>query len=212
MNFFHMDSWFGRIGAKVFDFLILSLLTLVISLFSATLLLGPALTAFFYAIDKVVVHDRGYLIKNYFSSFKENLLKAVALGVIIIVGYGLVGWIMYYGSDRRMVLVALYFAIIELTIIVSYCFVLLAKFHMSLGEIISKSLLYGHKHLATTLVIVSVVLGVAWLTVYVHPSLMIIAMGPGGYVISRLVLERVVIHYIEDERLLNGESNEGQSQ
>lgn len=210
MSIFDPDSWFSRIGGKVFDLIVLTLLTLMIGLFSFTVLLGPALTAFFYTVDKVVVHERGYLLKNYFRSLKMNLLKGIVMGIILTVGFGLIGYIMVFSGGDRTLLIGLYFILVELVIISSYCFVLLSKFHLSVGEILVKSLLYGHKHLLTTLVIVSVVGTLAWLTVNVHAVLMILGFGPGGYVISRLVLERVLVKYVDPESLVafNGDGGE----
>lgn len=205
MNLFDPDGWFYKWGTKLLDMMIISILTLVISALSVSLLFGASLAAFFYTMDKVVVHDRSYLLKSYFSSLKLNLKQGTIFWVFQLIIYSIAATSIYHLNSTGqggLILVASYFILIEMVMLTCYGYILMAKFSMTLKEIFTKSLLYGHKHLLTTLSIISVIAIMVILVIKVHPIFLIIGFGLAGYIISRLVLEMVLPKYIDKEKLV----------
>lgn len=205
MNIFDPDGWFYKWGSKLLDMIIISIITLVISTLSLSLLFGASLSAFFYTMDKVIVHDRSYLLKSYFNSLKMNFKQGTIFWIFQLIIYSLAATSIYQlnaNGQGGLILIASYFILVEMIMMTCYAYILLAKFSMSLKEIFTKSLLYGHKHLLTTLSIISVIGIVVFLTIQVHPLSLIIGFGLAGYTISRLVLEMVLPKYIDKEKLL----------
>ncbi|MDA3845603.1 MAG: hypothetical protein PF505_03530, partial [Vallitaleaceae bacterium] len=136
--------------------------------------------------------------------FKLNVKISFLYWMILLVGFSYIGYSLYsltLLNTSTLVVVALYFGLVELSILTMYGFVLLAKFEINIGEMIMKSLLYGHKHILTTITIISVIGANVWLIIYVHPLFIIVGFGIAGYVISRLVLESVVLKYVDKEEL-----------
>lgn len=205
MGIFDPDGWFNKWGSKLFDLLMISIVTLVLILSSFTVLAGSSLSAFFYTIDKVIIHERGYLFKNYFKSFKENFKQATIFWLLLLSIYSGGAMSIYLLNQTNkggILLIASYFIFIEALIVTCYGFVLLAKFQMTLKDIIGKSLLYGHRHLLTTLSIISLVIIMGFLTVKIHPIFIVLGFGITGIVISRLLLEVVLPKYIDKEKLI----------
>lgn len=201
MNIFDPDGWFYKWGTKLFDLIIISVITMVISSLTAFILGGTAFTAFFYTVDKVVVHDRGKLLKSYWKSFKMNLKQGVLLSLFIIIVSSVLAYIYYtiqsQGIPSRGLTIALYFGGVELIIITLYGFVLLAKFNLTIKEVIIRALIFGHKHFLTTITIVSVIALNVLAVIYIHPLFAIVGVGISGYIISRLILEKVLVKYSE---------------
>lgn len=205
MNLFDPDGWFYKWGTKLLDMIVISIITLVISTLSLSLLFGVALAAFFYTMDKVIVHDRSYLLKSYFSSFKTNLKQGMIFWIFQLIIISIASTSIYQlniTNQGGFILIASYFILVEMIMMACYGYILMAKFNMTLKEIFTKSLLYAHKHLLTTLSIVSVIIIVGFLVVKVHPLFLIIGFGIAGYTISRLVLEMVLPKYIDKEKLV----------
>lgn len=201
---FGIDSNFYKIGSKVFDLIIMSVITILISATSFGVLFGAAMTSFFYVIDKVIVNDRGYLLKNYFKSFRQNLMQSIGLGLVIAAGLFGLGYVLYMGQGLELpllVVVGLYLGLFELFIMTLYSFLLLAKFQLSTMDIVRKAVLYGHKHLATTAVGVSLIVVTILLVIQVHPIFIILGFGSSGYIFSRLMMERILPKYVDSELL-----------
>ena len=75
-NLFNMDNAFFSFISKVCDIMILS--TVWILLCIPIITIGPASTALYYAVVKVVRRERGYLLREFFRSFKMNFKRGTA--------------------------------------------------------------------------------------------------------------------------------------
>lgn len=82
-SFFSIDSAYGRFMNKVGDIILLSVLWLVSSLPVVTM--GTATCAAYYTAAKVLRHHSGYVSKEFFRSFKQNLRSSIVFNVFYLI-------------------------------------------------------------------------------------------------------------------------------
>ena len=81
MNYlFSLDSPFISFMSKLVDLMILNIIWLICCIPVVTVI--PATTALYYAVVKVIRRDRGHVVKEFFHSFKQNLLQGLIFSVI----------------------------------------------------------------------------------------------------------------------------------
>ncbi len=80
-NLFSADSPFSKGLTKIGELVIVSLLWFVTSL--PVITIGASTTALYYAVVKCLRMGRGYIVKEYFRSWKQNLIKSVIITVIL---------------------------------------------------------------------------------------------------------------------------------
>ena len=86
MKVFELDGPVYSVLNKIADFLILSILYLVCCIPIITI--GAATTALFYASIKLV-HNEGYVTRNFFHSFRANFRQATCIWIPAIVFFGI---------------------------------------------------------------------------------------------------------------------------
>lgn len=82
MNPFSINSPVIQFLAKVWDLIVLNILTVILSLPIVTI--GAANTALHYAVDKLFAEE-GTLLKNYFHSFKNNFKQSTLCWLLLLV-------------------------------------------------------------------------------------------------------------------------------
>ncbi|SDB35146.1 Uncharacterized membrane protein YesL [Pseudobutyrivibrio sp. YE44] len=82
MNFFRPDSEVMEFLSKVTDYIIINLLTLLLSIPIITL--GAAHTAKFYTAMKISRGEEPSAVKSYFKSFKDNFIQVTGAWMIIL--------------------------------------------------------------------------------------------------------------------------------
>ncbi|MCH5273655.1 MAG: YesL family protein [Lachnospiraceae bacterium] len=138
-------------------------LFLVVLMLSASLILavGPASTAFYYTVVKVIRRERSYILKEFFRSFKLNFRQ----GVIVTVIYAVVVFLMYFdvnyaiqlnqeGSKYGSVMFGVFIvqAVLVLFTIV-YIFPLLSRFTVTLKHLFKWAFFLSVRHFASTLLL-----------------------------------------------------------
>lgn len=86
MKVFELDGPVYSVLNKIADFLILSILYVVCCIPIITI--GAATTALFYASIKLV-HNEGYVTRNFFHSFRANFRQATCIWIPAIVFFGI---------------------------------------------------------------------------------------------------------------------------
>lgn len=86
MKVFELDGPVYSVLNKIADFLILSILYVVCCIPIITI--GAATTALFYASIKLV-HNEGYVARNFFHSFRANFKQATCIWIPAIVFFGI---------------------------------------------------------------------------------------------------------------------------
>lgn len=98
MNIFKFDSPVMQFMAKLADFIILNLLTLVCSIPIITF--GAAYSAKYYVSMKIIRKEEGTVFKPYFKAFKDNFKQATLIWIIQLVIIILLGldWLWIYNQ------------------------------------------------------------------------------------------------------------------
>ena len=73
-NLFNMDNPLFSILSKICDMLFISIIYIFLCIPIITI--GPASTALYYTMVKVVRKERGYIFREFFKSFKLNFKRA----------------------------------------------------------------------------------------------------------------------------------------
>ena len=74
MKFLEIDSPFMRVLGRIADLMIINFLTILLCIPVVTA--GAAFTAMHYVMLKLVRDEEGYIVKQYFKSFKENFVQS----------------------------------------------------------------------------------------------------------------------------------------
>ena len=143
---FNLDSPILRVLGTLADMCLLNILTIIFCLpvFTA----GASITAMHYVLLKMVRNEEGYVWKDFWKSFKENLWQGMAIGsiLLIFVAFFLVDCYIFKGMVETvsvpMLAVAGAFALF-LYMIYLYAFPLLAHFHNTVLGTIKNAFFVG---------------------------------------------------------------------
>lgn len=189
---------FSGIG-KIFDLLALSFVWLLLCLPIITI--GPATTALYYTVVKVIRRERGYMMREFFKSFKMNFKVGAIFGVVVIVlnsilyvDYRFAKALIKEGKTSGQVLLIIFMLLfIILSFITIYLFPILSRFTMTNLQLIKAAFAISMKHLPSTflmfVLIVALILGV-----YIFPLAIIIMPGLMMLLLSFL-MERILKQY-----------------
>jgi uncharacterized membrane protein YesL len=143
---FNLDSPILRVLGTLADMCLLNIMTILCCLpvFTA----GAAITAMHYVLLKMVRNEEGYVWKDFWKSFKENLWQGMAIGsiLLIFVAFFLVDCYIFKGMVETvsvpMLAIAGAFALF-LYMIYLYAFPLLAHFHNTVLGTIKNAFFVG---------------------------------------------------------------------
>lgn len=183
---FKSDSLFGRIMNVVGDILLTGILWLVASL--PVITAGAAATAGYYAMSKSVRHKTGYLWKEFFHSFKENLKQSIGLTIGYLAALIVLALDLWYvwNNDSKLnsaVFVVLIFILFTVTGIGIYIWPLLSRFEKKNLELLKNGFVVAFKYLPLTLVLVFL-LAASCIGVYLMPWAILVISGVYIYLIS----------------------------
>lgn len=82
-NLFNLDSPFMIFLSNLTDVVILNVVCLICCI--PVITIGPALTAMHYVTLKMVREESGYVVRNFFKSFKENLKQSLIVWLVFLV-------------------------------------------------------------------------------------------------------------------------------
>ena len=176
---FRADNPFWNGMGRIFDVFVLNVLLLLCCLPVFTI--GPALTAFFYAMINLVRGEENSISQDFFRSFKQNFKQSVFLGIpLTAIGIFLA---VDVTMSRRAgtgiyTFFMVFFAVVFLiwAFITLYAFPLLAKFDKSSKEIVIWAFTLSIRHLGRTLLTVLVLVFGLW-ACHILPGLIFIAFG-----------------------------------
>lgn len=234
-NLFSTENKFFQTMGKVFDLMILSVvwfilsagglmltmvligndvvqsgtigsLLMVVLAFVLTLLAGPASTAFYYTVVKVIRRERSYMLKEFIRSFKLNFRQGVLLAFIYILFALLMIFDVDYskqlseqGSQYGSVLFGV-FVVIGLFVMFTmiYAFPLLSRFTVTIKHLFKWSFYMSVRHIGWTLLMVlmfACTVIIMYFSFFAAPPLMLIL--PGIYTLSvSFPMEKVLKKYM----------------
>lgn len=198
---FDMDNGFFRFMGKIFDMLVLNLLTIIMCLPIVTI--GPSITAAYYVAMKEVRDEEGYLIKDFFKSFKQNFLQGFILEIILIVA-AVIAYVdvrvMYNWTNEstNILINLLFYAIVGFVLVFIiasvYVFPILAKFDNPTKKVLINSVMMSVKHLPNSIFMVVVYI-IAGVLVYVNFISLLFVFGAAIF-INAIVCRRIFDNYI----------------
>ncbi len=205
MKIFDLDGPFQHYGTIVFDVLVLNIVWLLLTVFSAGILSGPALTGLYAGMYAGVVSGKGYPFKQFFRRFKKRFLTSLLVGlftmffVVVSLFNIFLIWTNQFGSVY--ILPFYLFIFIEISFISTYAFPLLAHSDLKFLDIIKNSFLLANKHLPWTvlaslfntvaiIIIILIFLGAVELFVF-----MFFGMGIITWLNSTIITKKILTQY-----------------
>lgn len=208
---FNVDNKFFRGISKIIDCAWLSILWMMccVPVFTA----GAATTALYYAVNKVIKNDRGYVSSEFFSAFKSNFKQSTVIWLMFLALYIWLGvdyFVMRAYAEAgiaigNMSIIFLVFGML-VTMWGFYLFPYIARFESSTKVILKNTALIAIGNAPWTLLLVTV-FAVVWFGIYLMPPLVLIM--PVLYNLSKnVIIERVFKKYMTlEEQALEKERN-----
>lgn len=181
-----------RVAEKAAYLLGLNLLTLlcILPIFTA----GSSLTAMDYCLLKLVRNEEGYLLQDFFKSFKNNLKQGIQLTIFYLILFLILGLNFYLslrtGSTGTIRLAAVIAAcLISLHSI--YTFAGLSRYEGSLKTTLKNGMVLAVYHLPQSLLILflvsSLVLLLISFSIYLFPFFLMFGLSLPGYIIMGII-------------------------
>lgn len=197
-NLFSMDNAVFSFLGKMWDIIVISIVWALLCLPIITI--GPATTALYYTVVKVIRRERGYLFREYFRSFKMNFFSGMILGIIMMALYFILYIDMNFAksvenTNMSFIFLAIFTAFSFLVLCGTvYVFPLLSRFTMGKKQILKTAFLMSVRHLPTTILML-IIVGFFGLVVWIQPIFLFFSSGI-CLLLCSLPLERVFKKYI----------------
>lgn len=174
-NFFNMDNPIFTVLSKICDLLFLSVVWTLLCIPVVTI--GPANTAMYYAVVKVIRKERGYLFREFFKSFRMNFKRGAIMGVILTIFFAVLAfdinlaWNNYnIKGGQGSIMLGVFFAITLLVLCFSlYVFPILSRFDMNMKQLVKAAIFMSMKHLPLTIGMAAITIAIIVLTVLFAP-------------------------------------------
>lgn len=199
-NLFNVDNAFFTFLGKVCDIMLISTLWLLLCIPIVTI--GPATTALYYVVVKVIRRERGYLFREFFRSFKLNFKRGALVSILLTVCY-IVLYVDLYAtwntatgeSNVPSIFLGIYIAItLVLTCFTIYVFPILSRFDMTVKQLIKTAIYMSMRHLPFSIVMLAVIVAGVIGVLYIFPLIFIL---PGTVTfINSLLMERIFKKYM----------------
>lgn len=206
-RFFSPDNKFFTGMSKIFDMLVLSLLWLILCLPIITI--GPASTAFYYTVVKVIRRERSYLLKEFFRSFLLNFKQGAVL-TLIYVAFIVVSYVdfryamqlMKEGKQLGSFMMGIFIVLCVFVIFsMVYVFPVLSRFTVTIKNLFKWAFFLSIRHIGWTLLIAFMFVAFGVIMVFSFfwmPPLVIIL--PGVYtLVASFPMEKVLKKYMPQE-------------
>lgn len=201
---FNLDNKFFREVAKMIDGVWLSLLWLFCSLPVVTI--GAATTALYYAVNKCLRNDRGYVTSEFFHSFKENFKQSTIIWLIFLVIYAVLGFDYYVmkqfaEAGQKIGKIYVCFAVFAgiVTMWGFYIFPYIARFENTVKNTLKNTIYMAIANVQWTICMMVLFIAM-WLGLYLFPPAVLFM--PALYqLLKNMMLEHVFQKYMSAEDL-----------
>lgn len=201
-NFFNLENPVFTTLSKIFDLLLISVIYVILCL--PVITIGPANTALYYVVVKVIRKERGYLIREFFRSFKLNFKRGAIAGIFLLVVIALLVFDLFYALDmvnvdytKGSIFLGVFIAFTLLAVSFTiYAFPILSRFEMTVKQLLKAAVYMSMRHFHFTILMVAIVAASAIGFLYI-PMLILILPGVAALLIS-LMMERVFKKYMPE--------------
>jgi uncharacterized membrane protein YesL len=188
----------------VFDMVILNFLWLFTSILTLGLLFPLASAGLFHGIYHVVILEEGYMLKTYFSVFKNKILRSLGLTLMTFLLYGLALlniWSVWSGYIDIILLLPIYmFLLFETMITMTYSYALLGETDMNFKQLMKYGFLLANKHLVASLICVITIVALIFATGFSVLALFFLV-APAYWLMATVIHKGVLSKYHLDKLL-----------
>ncbi|CUH93397.1 YesL family protein [Herbinix luporum] len=201
-NLFNMDNPFFQALSKLCDMLFISIAYIFLCIPIITI--GPATTALYYAVVKVIRRERGYIFREFFKSFRLNFKKGAIIGIVLTFVFIILGFDLVYAwgltepdSSKGSLLMGVFIGITFLAVSFSiYVFPILSRFDMTVKQLFKAASYMSMRHIPYTLLMILVNALVVVIVIFVFPFIFI---APAtATLINSLMMERIFKKYMPE--------------
>lgn len=200
-GFFRVDGPLVNFLTKFGQLVILTVVWIICCIPIITI--GPAMSAFYYAVMKSVRKDVGYPVKEFFRSFRRTLKDGSFFTVLYLIWAVLIYVNVQYlenvpGKSHLFMLFA-YIVLVALSAgLACYLFPALSRFDVSRGRLVKMALYMTLTRLPLTAVLVAAPMGLIWLCMY-HLPVACLLFVPGVWCyISTFLVEPALKKFIPE--------------
>lgn len=201
-NLFNIDNPIFSILSKVCDMLFVSIAFIFLCLPIITI--GPASTALYYTVVKVIRRERGYIFREFWRSFRLNFKRSAILGVLLTIALIILSFDLIYAwgltapdSSKGSLLMGVFIGITFLVLSFSlYVFPILSRFDMTIKQLVKAAAFMSMRHILSTFIMIVVCALHALVIIYFFPFIFI---APATLVlVNSFMLERVFKKYMPE--------------
>ena len=209
---FNPDNAFFSFMGRLFDLVVLSVLWLFLSIPIVTII--PATSALYYSVVKVVRRDRGYLAREFWRSFRQNLrqgsLCSIVAIVAVIVMYIDVTYalsLMQQGQVMGSAFLGVFLVIsVLICAILMYLCPILSRFEMKFTGLFKTAFFLSARHILTTFCLLILFVIVLFAT-FIIPLGMFLFPGM-GVLLSSYLIEPIFKKYMPAKQSVPQEDEE----
>ncbi len=189
---FNLDNPVWSFMGKVADLVILNILAMICSIPIVTI--GASWTAMYFVAIRIVRKEEGYVIRDFFRSFKENFKQATIIWLLVIaVAAVFVGDIVIYRMmpdqiPQIIMIVVAALAFLMLGTVV-YVFPVLSRFHNTTKNTIKNAFLLSIVNIPFTLIFIVLMIAPVILAIFVievAPILLLMGLSLPAYISSMM--------------------------
>lgn len=149
-----MDNGFFSFANRFGDIVFLNVIFLLTCIPIVTI--GPALAALYSVSLKMAKGQEGYVVRGYFTEFKENLKQGLAVGIVLEMILAVLiadAVFLYHSQDsyRTFGMVVTIIALIFLVVLIPYIFALMGRYQNSIKNTVLNSILISISKLPYTI-------------------------------------------------------------
>lgn len=201
-GFFNMENPFFQVLSKICDMLFVSIAFIFLCI--PVITIGPACTALYYAVVKVIRRERGYIFREFFRSFKLNFKRGAIVGVLLTVILIILSFDILYAwgltepdSSKGSLLMGVFIGITFLVVSFSlYVFPILSRFDMTVRQLIKAATYMSMRHVHFTIIMMAVNAVAVLIIFFFFPFIFI---APATTVlINSLMMERIFKKYMPE--------------
>ena len=196
------DNKFFTAFDKVINIFCLSLIWLMACIPIFTI--GAASSALYYTVNKVIRHGRGYIWKEFWSSFKTNFKQGTIIWLIFLfigIVMGIDWYILFQFTEAGAAWgkgYVFFIAMLMLEVMLwLYVYPNIARFENTNKEIVKNAAIMAVVNLPKTLILLAILVVICML-VYFFPFLMIFM--PATFIwLQNLIMEKIFRKYMSQE-------------
>lgn len=201
-NLFNMDNPLFSILSKICDMLFVSIAFIFLCI--PVITIGPACTALYYSVVKVIRRERGYIFKEFWRSFRLNFKRSAIIGVILTIAFIILGFDLLYAwgltapdSSKGSLLMGAFIGISFLVVSFSiYVFPILSRFDMTIKQLLKAAAYMSMRHIPSTVIMIAVYAITAVIIYFFFPFIFV---APATVVlVHSLFLERIFRKYMPE--------------